>query len=290
MSTYILYNPMAGHGCVEKEVTVLETLYEGEVYFKDITKISSLSEFISPLETSDNVVICGGDGTINRFVNDIDGTQINCEILYYALGTGNDFMTDIGKKRGDEPFSIKEYIKDLPTVEVNGKSYRFLNNVGFGIDGYCCEVGDNMKKTSDKKVNYTSIAIKGLLFHYKPTSATVIVDGKEYHYKKVWIAPTMNGRFYGGGMIPTPDQDRNDPEGKLSVMIFYGKGRLKTLSVFPSIFKGEHVKHTNMVAIHKGMDINVTFDSPAPLQIDGETIVGVTSYHATSKVVAPINV
>ncbi len=289
MSTYILYNPVAGNGNAEKDTKILETLYEGDIFFKDITKLPSLSEFIAPLDEADNVVICGGDGTLNRFINDIEGTELKCNILYYALGSGNDFMNDIGKNRGDEPFSIKEYISNLPTVEVNGETYRFLNNVGFGIDGYCCEVGDNLKKTAKKKINYTSIAIKGLLFHYKPTNATVVVDGKEYHYKKVWIAPTMNGRFYGGGMMPTPEQDRNDPEGTLSVMLFYGKGRLKTLSVFPSIFKGEHVKHTDMVAIHKGKDISVSFDSPAPVQIDGETIVGVTSYRATAKVSCPVN-
>ena len=181
---------------------------------------------------------------------------------------------------------IKEYIKDLPSVEVEGKKYRFLNNVGFGIDGYCCEVGDEMKKTSTKPVNYTMIAIKGLLFNYKPTGATVVVDGNEYRYEKVWIAPTMKGRFYGGGMMAAPKQQRNEPSGSLSLMMFYGKGKIKTLSVFPSIFKGEHVKHTDMVAIHTGHEISVTFDSPRTIQIDGETIIGVKSYRAFAK--APV--
>ena len=99
----------------------------------------------------------------------------------------------------------------------------------------------------------------------------------------------MKGRFYGGGMMPTPAQDRNDPEKKLSVMIFYGKGRLKTLMAFPSIFKGEHIKHEKMVAIHSGSEISVSFDSPAAVQIDGETILGVTSYKAMAKVPAEAN-
>ena len=290
MKTYILYNPIAGNGTAENDVKQLETLYDGDIFFDDITKIPSLSEFIAPLSESDKVIICGGDGTLNRFVNDTVDTQLKCDILYYALGSGNDFMNDIEKKRGDEPFSIKEYITNLPTVEVNGKTHKFVNNVGFGIDGYCCEVGDSLKKTDKKKINYTSIAIKGLLFHYKPTSATVVVDGKEYKYKKVWIAPTMNGRFYGGGMMPAPKQNRNDPEGTLSLMVLHGINKFKVLAIFPSIFKGEHVKHTECVAIHTGKDISVTFDSPTPLQIDGETIVGVTSYHATAKVASTINV
>ena len=89
-------------------------------------------------------------------------------------------------------------------------------------------------------------------------------------------------------MYPTPGQTREDDH--LSVLVFHGSGKLKTLMIFPSIFKGEHVKHTECVAIQTGKDISVTFDSPTPLQIDGETIVGVTSYHATAKVASTINV
>jgi hypothetical protein len=57
-----------------------------------------------------------------------------------------------------KPFSVKKYVENLPTVEVNGKTYRFINGVGYGVDGYCCEVGDKLK-SENKKVNYTSIAI-----------------------------------------------------------------------------------------------------------------------------------
>ena len=34
------------------------------------------------------------------------------------------------------------YAQKLPTVTVNGKAYRFLNGIGYGIDGYCCQVGE----------------------------------------------------------------------------------------------------------------------------------------------------
>ena len=278
MKYHILYNPLSANGNGKEKAEILKKEYAGAV-FDNITKLNDYKAFFASLDPEDKIIICGGDGTINHFVNNTDGIDISNEILYYACGTGNDFLHDIGKS-ADKPFRLNEYIEDLPVVEVNGKKSRFINNVGFGIDGYCCEVGDAQKEKSDKPVNYTAIAIKGLLFGYKPTSAVVTVDGVEHHYKKVWIAPTMKGRYYGGGMIATPEQDRGNKDGKLSVMLFYGKGKLKTLSVFPSIFKGEHVKHTDMVVIHTGYDISVKFDSPSPLQIDGETVSGVTSYHA----------
>ena len=139
-------------------------------------------------------------------------------------------------------------------------------------------MGDTERGKSDKPVNYTAIAIKGLLLHYQPCNATVTVDGKEYRFKKVWLAPTMKGRYYGGGMMATPAQDRKDPNGELSVLVFHGSGRLQTLMAFPSIFKGELIKHKKHFAVHTGKKITVRFDSPRPAQIDGETVTGVTEY------------
>jgi len=286
MKTYILYNPIAGHGNMKQTAQSLAANYENEAICLDLCALESYADFFAKLSSDDQIILCGGDGTLNRFVNDTEGLEIPCDILYCAKGTGNDFLHDLERSPEDAPFSVKEYLTDLPMVEVKGKTYRFLNNVGFGIDGYCCEVGDQIKQTSDKPVNYTSIAIKGLLFHFKPVNATITVDGQTYSYRKVWIAPTMKGRFYGGGMMPTPAQDRRADDGSLSLMVMHGSGKLKTLIVFPSLFKGEHIKHTEMIAIHQGKDITVTFDRPTALQIDGETILGVTEYRAYAK--APV--
>ena len=287
MRYYILYNPLSGKCNGKAEAEKLSALYSG-ASCHDLTKIVDFTSFFQAIRAEDAIVLCGGDGTLNRFINDTVGLDIPCDILYHAIGSGNDFLKDVGKTAEDAPFSIKEYIKELPTVEVKGKTYRFLNNVGFGIDGYCCEIGDEQKKCSEKPVNYTAIAIKGLLFHYRPVNAVVTVDGKEYRYEKVWLAPTMKGRFYGGGMMATPEQDRTDPKNDLSVLIFHGSGKFKTLAVFPSIFKGTHIKHTDIVTIHKGKNISVSFDRPAALQIDGETILGVTTYKAAVKEIAKI--
>lgn len=277
-TAYVLYNLKAGNKTAIDDVNILEVVLHDDVKLIDISQIKDYRVFLTGLEPHDSIVLCGGDGTLNRFINDTEGIEYDNEVLYYPLGTGNDFASDLGHTKGCNPFEITEYIKDLPTVTVKGKTYRFLNGVGYGIDGYCCEVGDELKKVSDKKVNYTSIAIKGLLFHYKPNNAKVTVDGKTYTYQKVWLAPTMNGRYYGGGMMPTPAQNRTS--GKLSAMIFHDAGKLRTLTIFPSIFKGEHIKHTKHVEILSGNEITVEFDRPVALQVDGETILGVTSYTA----------
>lgn len=276
---YIIYNPLAGKGQCENDAKTLADILDQPVEFYDMTRITNYSAFLADMEPADYLVIAGGDGTVNRFANAIADLDIPNEIYYFPVGTGNDFAHDLGQTAMAKPFPVSQYLKNLPSVEVNGKTYRFINGVGYGIDGYCCHVGDQLKQKG-KAVNYTAIAIKGLLFHYNATNATVTVDGKVHKFEKVWIAPTMFGRFYGGGMMPTPAQDRANAEGKLSLMVFYGGGRLRTLMAFPSIFKGEHIKYTNMVSVLSGREITVKFDCPTPLQVDGETILDVTSYTA----------
>ena len=275
---HVFYNPISGNGqgaaCVEKlkEILPLE-----ELKFTDVREVKDFSSYFVALTESDSIVVAGGDGTLNHFVNDIDGVTIKNKVFLFTAGTGNDFKNDVApNETGLIP--INDYIKDLPIVEVNGMTRRFINGIGYGIDGYCCEVGDELAKKSDKPVNYASIAIKGLLFHYKPTNAVVTVDGETHEFKKVWLAPSMNGRFYGGGMNIAPAQDRLASPKTLSLVLFYGSGRLKTLMLFPSVFKGEHVKYEKHISIFTGKDITVKFDRPVALQIDGETVLDVSEY------------
>ena len=282
MKYYILFNPLANNGQGEETAKYLPLILDyDEIHSEDITKIKDYKKFFESVALDTKIVICGGDGTLNRFINDTKKIRIKHVLLYYPCGSGNDFARDVGQS--DSLIPINDYIRFLPVATVKGKEYSVLNGVGFGIDGYCCEVGDKMREEKTKEfINYTSIAIKGLLFHYKPTNAVVIVDGKKHYYKKVWIAPTMNGKYYGGGMMPTPKQNRNNTQNKISVMIFHGCGKLKTLSIFPSIFKGEHVKKKKHVEILSGHTITVKFDQPRTVQIDGETIKDVTEYTVKS--------
>lgn len=280
MIYHILFNPLSRNGKGADEAKAVSAKLNGEAVFTDITSVTSYPDYFGGIKEGDKLVICGGDGTLNRFVNDC-GELPDCDILYFATGSGNDFLTDIGHKYGDGPVKINEYLTDLPTVTVNGKDRKFINGIGYGIDGFCCEIGDKKRiENPGKDINYASIAIKGMLYAFGPRKAKITVDGKEYAFPKTWLAPTMNGRMYGGGMIPTPHQQRISDDKKLSVLYFGGAGRLHTLILFPGIFSGEHLKHDKYCKEFAGKEISVEFNKPTALQIDGETVLGVTEYTA----------
>lgn len=283
MKYYVLFNPLAGNGRGVMATEELISLMKGDsLDFCDMTKIKSYGDFFDSAKGCP-VIICGGDGTLNRFVNDTAGINAENDIFYYATGSGNDFLNDLEKKKGEPPFKINKYLKNLPTVTVNGKSSLFLNAIGYGIDGYCCEEGDKKRTLNGKSINYTPIAVKGLFGGYTPANAVITLDGKEMTFKKVWLAPTMNGRYFGGGMMAAPNQNRLNPEHTVALMVMNGKTRLNALCAFPSIFKGEHItKHADIVKEFFGREITVKFDRPTALQIDGETIPGVLEYSVST--------
>lgn len=72
MLTYhILYNPHAGSGRGQEATYRLNALLpDDRLLFRDITEIDDYGAFFRSLRDDDRVVIAGGDGTLNRFIND----------------------------------------------------------------------------------------------------------------------------------------------------------------------------------------------------------------------------
>jgi len=278
MKNYILFNPLAGNGSCKRKTDALIIDKEAENIYYDITAEGAYENLFSQLHKDDKIIICGGDGTLNRFVNEISELNISNDILYFAAGSGNDFLNDIGQKASSKPIKINSYIENLPLLYTNGRIYRFINGIGFGLDGYACAECNRLRKEKGKKVSYAAVALKGLLGAYTPVNATVRVDGKEYTYKKVWLASCMKGKFFGGGLKIAPEQQRMSPDGEVTSIIVHNLSRFRILTVFPSLFKGTHVKYTQYIDMKKCFDVTVSFDKPVELQIDGETVSRVTEY------------
>lgn len=276
---YLFYNPSARNGKAAEDLQLIKKTLDGQdVEIYAVTDIDDYVSVIDKIQPEDIVYIVGGDGTLNRFINDSTNLRILGDIFFYSAGTGNDFKHDVDPDNSLYRIRLNDYIRNLPTVTVGGVTYKFVNGIGFGIDGYCCEEGDRQRAAGRQDINYSAIAVKGCLFRFKPYGADITVDGETRHYDKVWLAPTMFGKYYGGGMKVAPEQDRNNPQHTVTSVVIHGTGRLKTLIRFTKIFSGEHTKYTDMVDIRTGHEVRVVFDRPCALQIDGETVKNVTEY------------
>lgn len=277
MKTYhILYNNVAGKHEAGTDACVNLVKKLGDVRMVDVQTLESHKKFLSEVPEDDAIVICGGDGTLNHYINGLLGVKYSNQVLYYPGGSGNDFYHCVHGDVKPELVDITHIIKDLPTATIKGKEYAFTNGIGCGIDGFCCEYAQKQREKGRIKINYTALALYGVFFKYKPTGITVTVDGVDHRFEGAWLASVMNGKYFGGGMIPTPGQIRNS--GELSVMIAHDLSKLKILVLFPTLFTGKHVKFEKNITILRGKEITVKYDEPRPLQIDGEVISGVTDF------------
>ena len=117
---YFLYNPQAGNNTGYDKSKELDNLYKNEsLEYINITEINDYdSLFNDKVKENDSIIIAGGDGTLNRFINNTESLTYPCTIYYYPVGSGNDFARDVDKEK---PFPVNEYIENLPIVEVKGK-------------------------------------------------------------------------------------------------------------------------------------------------------------------------
>jgi diacylglycerol kinase family enzyme len=242
---YTLYNPKSYNGHGQKDALKLRKLLAGQMEFIDITGVEPVN-IINRMKRKDEIIICGGDGTLNRFVNAVYDLGIENRIRYFQAGSGNDFARDVRSNFEGALIELNQYIEDLPYAVINGSRYRFLNGIGYGLDGYCCEKSDEVRAKSGGKSgikgNYSLLALRGLLFDFAPRSAKVTVDGVTRSYNNVLMAPTMNGRYYGGGIMIAPKQHRLDRERTVSVVVVHDLSKLRALTIFPLIYFGKHIQ------------------------------------------------
>lgn len=282
MEYAVLYNPHSGGGKGLQIAKEIEPLMGNHTYtYHDLTAIDSLNVFINTLPKETDIILTGGDGSLNSFINQIEANT-DKNIYFYASGSGNDFARDINFKKRTKPIIINEYIKDLPTALINGKTYKFINCVGSGMDGYCCGEVERLRALSKRRGNYLYAAIKALLYAYKPCTAYVTADGKEYTFKNTWLVPAMNGRYFGGGFMAAPKQNRLNQEHTISLVAMHSRNFFKIVIAFLLLMKGKHTIMKSMINVIEGHKFSVKLSRSATLQIDGETIPDVMEYTVSS--------
>jgi len=256
---------------------------KGECRIIDSTaKEFSFRSFLEETDPEEKIVFTGGDGTLSHIVNRMITGPLERDIYFYPGGSGNDFIRDLDLPVGHAPVLLNPYIENLPVVETGGHTFRFVNGVGVGLDGYCCEEKLRLKQKG-KVRSYTAIALGALFGRYTPCDAEITVDGETHKYGRVWMAPAMFGRYFGGGVMAAPKQDRTAPEHTLTSVCVHDAGRLMALVMFLLFCKGKGFMFPRHIEFRTGCDITVKLSEPNAIQFDGETLSNMTEYRAYSK-------
>lgn len=271
----ILYNPLSNKGKNKHIAEKLSKKHQKKgfnVDIKNLLDIHDVKSFLSACKEEDRIIIIGGDGTLNRIVNQIQGIDIKPSVFMYKAGTGNDFIRSVPVKH--KLADIKPYIMNLPTVSVNDKHSLFLNGTGVGLDGLVCYKVNRSKQIKNKS-NYFKNSIQSF-FQYKPVTAYITVDGESFEANKVWFATCMHSKYFGGGMMLAPKIKRTDKV--IELVVVKDVPRWLLLLIFPTIYFGWHRIFKSFVKFYRGKDIKVQLLVDTYMQIDGDEIYPVREY------------
>lgn len=296
---YFIVNPKAGNGKarriwsnVEKELTDKDVAFQ---FFFTETSGHATALVKQILEDANeekvNIIVVGGDGTINEVINGVGKVTKRVRIGFIPGGSGNDFSRGYNIPNNPEAalaFLLKLTQSESPTfdlgkIELNReREHFFINSMGAGFDALIAYEANQSKikkllnRFSLGQLVYVIILLKNLL-SYKCTTIELTVDGLKHTFPETWFVTVSNQPFYGGGMKIAPHAIAND--GKLNVTIVNNLSRYKLLLVFFSVFSGKHLKFKE-VTTFLAETVSINSYKPIYVHADGENI-GSTPLHIT---------
>ena len=82
---YLFYNPSARNGKAAEDLQLIKKTLDGQdVEIYAVTDIDDYVSVIDKIQPEDIVYIVGGDGTLNRFINDSTNLRILGDIFFYS--------------------------------------------------------------------------------------------------------------------------------------------------------------------------------------------------------------
>lgn len=238
-----------------------------------------------------NLVVLGGDGTLNEVINGIkDFSRVRIGLI--PTGSGNDFARGVGQKTGVEESvkrvlsSQEDLLLDLGRVTYEGGKgpYFFAISSGIGMDAIVCKKAFTSKlktflnKLKMGKLTYLLITVQTLATmktgklsvktaKNAPGGDNGKVEEGKIFFKKLIFAATMNLRAEGGGVPMAPKADPSD--GKLSVCFAHGVPKFMTYFILPFLVLAKHEK-LPCFHIEKFEWLRMELEEPMTLHADGE--------------------
>ena len=230
-----------------------------------------------------DIVIVGGDGSMNEAVNGI-GDFDNVRLGFIPAGSGNDLARALGLKQSSKGF-VQEIIKahknkdnpvrsiDIGVAECDGKKKLFNISAGMGFDAETCYFADRsgakciLNKLGLGKMVYISVALRLIIKNEKFCCKIVSHNGSEKVYTECLFAVGMNHRYEGGGFMFCPDA--SDTDGRLDLCVVDGVGPIKFLGMFPTALSGRHIKFKE-ISIFRDESATITTHLPCHVHMDGE--------------------
>lgn len=243
---------------VYKKVETVATKMGYDYIIEVNSLMESTEDILKRYKEGKNIIIAiGGDGTINRVLNSIVGTDNILGFIPY--GTGNDFY-----KAALE--LLKNGISKVDLGKINDKY--FINVVCFGIDA---DIGNNQDIIHSKFIPEKQRYNMSLIHHfirYKVRDMKVTINNKEYSDSYTTVC-VCNGRYYGGGYKVGFRSSLTD--NKLDVYLVSKMRKSKMIPLILGMNKGKHEdsKYTKKISTNS---LLIESENNITCNVDGEQL------------------
>jgi YegS/Rv2252/BmrU family lipid kinase len=218
--------------------------------------------------TSD-VIVAGGDGTINEAIQGLAGTKARLAII--PRGTANVLARELKLPLDDEQATAvvargksRRIHLGLAIEETTGTSRLFVLMAGIGLDA---SVVQRTHPRLKKRIGKGAFWISGLshLADWKPSPFTLEIDGCEYAGT---FAAIGKAAHYGGDLLITPGARLEEPE--FEICIIETLSRFSYLRLLSYAVRAGIPRNKPGVRFVKATRVRATGD--APVQVDGELL------------------
>lgn len=235
-----------------------------------------------------NLLVVGGDGTLNEVVNGIytsnieDKNQVSIALIPY--GTGNDWARYWGLLKSKRKMSDRFYERNRVKVDIGRLTYYedgeertryFINGLGVGLDGQVCKTTDHMKHLYGGHSWVYTLSLLIAVFKWKSTKMHIVYDDDSFE-DEVFTIAVANGCYCGGGLKQVPA----DPtDGVFHTNIIPRPTFKVILGALTYLFRGELWNFSGChMRITKRFKIKT--NDPQLVEVDGVVIGGHGPYTA----------
>lgn len=172
----------------------------------------------------DQIVVAGGDGTVNEAINGIGDTGIVLGII--PLGTGNVLAYEIGLL----PDNLDQALNAIRAGNIReidvGKAgdIRFLLMAGFGFDAEVVRTVPPWSKGLFGRMAYAPTLVHESVY-YHPSEFNLVLDGETFLTTMAYNIIVCNCASYAPNFRIAPDASLDD--GLLDVLIFEHRPAMK---------------------------------------------------------------
>jgi diacylglycerol kinase (ATP) len=258
----IIHNPLSSNKKSKKTtMKYVKFFKKNNIAFllRSTLKIDNLNNYLEKNNKITDILFLGGDGSINYLINNVEITKIKQNIYLAKSGSGNDFLRSL-KKYNHAEITIGEAKTNIGTT-------KFINGCGLGFDGLVCHYVNNDSKKG--KLSYFLNVFKAII-KYQPVEIDLNVDGKLYHFKKVFVSAIQNGSYFGGGMKVAPGA--NPTDDKYIICVGHNLSKLFLQLVLVTIYPGWHKALKKRVTMLSGTNISIEHPNETYFQADGEVM------------------